>query len=145
MALTREEILALDDLTIKEITVPDNIPTWGGKTLFIKQLSRGLQDGYLKRVRGQAIFKSDKRKSNQEVTGMTVDGHDAWLVVKGACDSEGRPLFKEADTEALNAKSGEAIGWVAAQIIEFSGMKEDAKVASGEITEEEATADELKS
>jgi len=142
--LTRDEILSIVDLTTKEITVPDTIPVWGGKKLYIKQLSRGQQDEYLKRQFGATKLKQDRKAKNQEISAVNIYGHDAWLVVKGACDAEGKPLFKEADTEALNAKSGEAIGWIAAQIVEFSGMAEDAAVANGEKTEEEAQQDQLK-
>jgi hypothetical protein len=49
MALTREDFLGMDDLTTKEIVIPESIPVWGGKTVFIRQLSRGEQDAYMKR------------------------------------------------------------------------------------------------
>jgi hypothetical protein len=141
--LTRDEILSLNDLTIKEITVPDNIPAWGGKTLFIKQLTRGQQDAYLRRQFGDTRLKQNGAKQ-QEISAMNIYGHDAWLCVKACCDDNGKPLFAERDIEALNGKSGEAIGWIAAQIVKFSGMATDDRIAKGEVTPEDALAEEIK-
>jgi hypothetical protein len=144
MSLTRDEFLAVDDITVKEVTVPDKIPAWGGKTLFIKQLSRGQQDTYYKRRFGGMQMKQDARAKGQEITGLNMFGHDAWLCAKSVCDESGKPLFTENDIEKLNSKSGEVIGWIALQIVEFSGMSEDIKVFEGEKTPEDALAEELK-
>lgn len=142
MSLSRDEFLAIDDITTKEITVPDTVPAWGGKKLFIKQLNRGQQDAYLKRQFADTRMKQGK--GQQEISSLNIYGHDAWLCVKSCCDETGKPLFKESDIEALNGKSGEAIGWIASQIIEFSGMKADDRVAKGDITPEEKLAEEIK-
>lgn len=144
MSLTRDDILNIPDITIKEITVPDSIPAWGGKTLMIKQLTRGQQDAYLKRQYGETKLKQDRKAKNQEISAVNIYGHDAWLCVRGICDEKGGTIFTDADLEKLNAKSGEAIGWIAKEIIQFSGMGEDEKVARGEITEEKALEEELK-
>lgn len=142
MSLSREEILAIDDITIKEIAIPEELPAWGGKTVFIKQLTRGQQDVYLKRQFGD--MRMNARARQQDISAINIYGHDAWLCVKGCCDASGKPLFQEKDIEALNGKSGEAVGWIAAQIVEFSGMATDAKIARGETTAEEALAEEIK-
>lgn len=144
MALTREEFLAIDDLTTKEITVPEDIPAWGGKTVFIRQLSRGEQDAYMKRQFADARMKAQRRETGGEISLAGLFGHDAWLCVKGVCDENGKPIFTEKDIEALNRKSGEAIGWLAKEIVQFSGMGEDERVASGEMTDTEALGQDLK-
>lgn len=154
MPLSRDEIFALDDITIKEIIVPDTIPVWGGKSLMIKQLSRGQQDAYNKRQFAGMTIKQDGARKNgngrkpgdaQELLGMaSIYGHDAWLCVRGICDVEGKTLFTDADIPKLNEKSGEAIGWIAAQIVKFSNMANDEKVAKGEMSAEEALAEEIK-
>ncbi len=59
---------------------------------------------------------------------MSMIGHDAWIVVHGCVDENGAPLFKESDIGALNKKNGEAIGWIATEIINFSGMAGDVSV-----------------
>ena len=142
MSLTRDEFLAIDDITIKEITVPENIPIWGGKSLFIKQLNRGQQTAYQKRISGTALLHQNGKK--QDVSGLALYGHEAWLCIQACCNEDGTPMFSMKDEEALNRKSGEALGWISVEIIKFSGMAQDAKVASGEITPEEALAEEIK-
>lgn len=125
MPLSRDEFLAIDDLTIKEIAVPDTIPVWGGKKLMIRQLSRGEQDAHSKRQFGDARMKTQKRDAGGEISIAGIFGHDAWLCVRGVCDEHGKPIFTDKDIPALNAKSGEAIGWIAQEIVKFSGMAGD--------------------
>lgn len=158
MLLTRDEIFALDDITVKEITVPDTIPVWGGKVLKIKQLTRGMQDAYNKRQFGSMAVKQDGMsrgrkngankangaKETQEIYGMSIYGHDAWLCVRGICNADGKPMFTDNDIEKLNEKSGEAIGWIASEIVKFSNMANDDKVAKGEMSAEESLAEEIK-
>lgn len=144
MALTREEILAIDDLSVKEIIIPETIPVWGGRTVFIRQLSRGEQDAYMKRQFGDARMKAQKRDVGGEISLSGMFGHDAWLCVRGVCDENGKPIFTDKDIEALNRKSGEAIGWIAKEIVLFSGMSEDERVANGEMTNSQALEEEIK-
>jgi hypothetical protein len=143
MTLSRDDFFAVDDITIKKLVIPDNIPSWGGKELYIKQLNRGQQDAYLKRQFSDTRMKQLGQKQH-EISSLNIYGHDAWLCVKSVCDESGKLLFTNADEESLNKKSGEAIGWIAAQIVEFSGMKADDRVAKGEITPEEALAEDVK-
>ncbi len=128
MALSRDKALGLQDLSIKEITIPAAIPGWGGETLQIKQLTRGEQDEYLKRSIGGVHMRQNAKAGQQDITGMSMIGHDAWIVVHGCVDENGAPLFKESDIGALNKKNGEAIGWIATEIINFSGMAGDVSV-----------------
>lgn len=142
--VTRDLILGLKDIATKELLVPDTIPVWGGMTIFIKQLTRGEQDEYLKRQFGQTKMKQDAKAKQQEISSISVYGHDSWLCVHGMCDDKGANLFTEQDVSKLNQKSGEAIGWLAKQITSFSGMDEDAKVARGESSQEEVAKEEAK-
>ena len=123
--LTRDKALSFDDITTKQITVPESIPVWGGETLYIKQLTRGQQDAYNNRLFASMRMKQEAKGKHQDITGMTMYGHDAWLVVQGAVDENGAPLFKASDIDELNKKSGEAIGWIAKEIVLFSGMADD--------------------
>jgi hypothetical protein len=123
--LTRDKIFALDDLTTKVLTIPETIPVWGGEEIRIKQLTRGQQDNYAIRRFGKLEMKQDQRKKQQDISGVSMWGHDAWLCVCGCIDEEGKPLFKHEDEARLNEKSGEAIGWIAQQIVIFSGMQND--------------------
>ena len=128
--LTRDAILGIKDIDVKDITIPDHIAGWGGKKIYIRQLSRGKQDTYLKRQFGSLRMKQESNKrarkiTNQELVAPDIYGHDAWLCVHSICDDMGVLLFTEKDMDVLNEKSGEAIGWIAQQILEYSGMTED--------------------
>lgn len=170
MLLNVNDFLGLKDIDILLITVPDHIPAWGGKQLYIKQLSRGQQDKFIERRFGNMKVRQDKSQS-QEISQAQIYGHDAWLCVKSICNAEGVLIFKESHIQQLNEKNGEAIGWIATQVVEFSGMADDLaedtaswnkkvsallkdnpnltgaeilKLAGPEPTQEEKAADELK-
>jgi len=124
-SLTREEILALEDITTKEVVVPEKIPVWGGNTFRIKQLTRGQQDEYLQRQYGSTRLKQDRKAKNQEISAVNLYGHDAWICISGIVDDNGKSLFQSGDEAKLKNKSGEAVGWLAREIVKFSGMLDD--------------------
>ena len=144
--LTKDDIFALSDIDVKEVVIPDDFSAkaWRGKKFFIKQLTRGQQDQYLKRQFGDTRMRQDAKAKNQEISAVNIYGHDAWLCVQGMCDEKGNPLFTIADITKLNEKSGAPIGWIASEIIQFSDMAKDAEVARGEISPEKALEDEVK-
>ena len=123
MNLTREQILNKVDIEIKEIPVPE----WGGN-IFIRQLSRGEQDTYLKRQYGDTRLKQDSKARNQEISAVNIYGHDAYLCVCGICNEDGTPVFKHTDVEDLKKKNGMVIGRIAVEIVKFSGMAGDIPV-----------------
>ena len=116
--LSREDILNVRDIQVKEIEVPE----WGG-TVYIRKLTRGQQDEFAKRR-----FAKTTVKGQDVDMEITMFGHDSWLVAQGVCDSEGKRLLKDADIPELNNKSGDIIGKIAIEIVNFSGMKEDIEV-----------------
>ena len=123
MSLTREQILNISDIEVKQIHVDE----WE-EDIYIRQLTRGQQDAYLKRQFGKGQQTKVSGGGNQEVlTEVNIYGHDAFLCVCGICDSEGNPLFKREDEKALQEKSGNAIGSIAVAIVKFSGMVEEVK------------------
>lgn len=122
--LTREQILNTVDISIKEIQVPE----WGG-SVFIRQLSRGEQDTYLKRQYSETKLKTDNKAKNQEISAVNMYGHDAYLCACGICDADGKPLFKQSDVDELKKKNGAIIGRLAIEIVKFSGMAGDVEVA----------------
>jgi len=121
--LSREQILNKVDIEIKEIPVPE----WGG-SIFIRQLSRGEQDTYLKRQYGDTRLKQDSKARNQEISAVNIYGHDAYLCVCGICNEDGTPVFKQTDVEDLKKKNGMVIGRIAVEIVKFSGMASDIPV-----------------
>jgi hypothetical protein len=86
------------------------------------------------------------KANNQEISAVNIYGHDAWICVRGiVADETGtKMMFTDADLPKLNEKNGAPIGWIAQQIVIFSEMEVDAKVARGEITPEKALEDDLK-
>lgn len=136
--LTAAQILQAQDIATKEIEVPE----WGGNIL-IKQLSRGQQDEYLKRQFG-ARMRQDTKAKTQELDLSNMYGHDAFLLVCAVCDDNAKPIFTAAQIDALKQKNGEVIGRIAKEILQFSGMVEDDKVARGEKSDNAALADEIK-
>lgn len=140
--LTRDMFLTTQDITVKELTVPATIPVWAGKQLCIKQLTRHQQDLYLQRQFGSAKLRQERKaSSNQEISSMVLYGHDAWLCAMSVCDPRGVLLFTEKDIAAIESKSGEFIGWIAKEILQFSNMAEDANDAR---TAGEKLADDIK-
>lgn len=144
--LTKDDVFRLNDIDVKEVVIPDDFSSaaWRGKKFYIKQLTRGQQDQYLKRQFGDTKMKQDAKAKNQEISAVNIYGHDAWLCVQGMCDDKGAPLFTLADIEKLNAKSGAPIGWIASEIIKFSDMAKDEQAARGELSPEKALEDDLK-
>ena len=128
MPLSRDEILSIDDIQVKLIEVP----AWKNKvkdaSVYIKQLTRGEQDEYMKRMYGSTKMKQDKRAENQEISAVNIYGHDAFLCVCGICDDKGKRLFNRNDIDKLDSKLGAAIGFIAAEIVKFSDMTEDLEV-----------------
>jgi len=120
MALNREQILNTVDIAIKEIDVPE----WNG-SIYIRQLTRGEQDAYLKRQYGNTQLKQDARARNQEIKGFNIYGHDAFICSLGICDEQGKSIFSQKDIVELDTKNGVVVGRIAKLIIEYSGMAGD--------------------
>ena len=120
MVLTRDEILGRVDIATKAVEVPE----WGG-SIYIRQLTRGEQDVYLKRQYGNTQLKQDTRAKNQEIKGFNIYGHDAFICSMGICDEQGQSIFTQKDIVELDKKSGVVVGRLAKEIVEFSGMSGD--------------------
>jgi hypothetical protein len=120
MALSKSDILSVEDIKIKEVKVPE----WGG-SVFIRQLSRGQADEYFARRFDKSNLKQRGRDQSEVESSVTLFGHDAWLVAQGVCDEDGKRLFSNADVKELEKKNANAIGRLAVEIVSFSGMGED--------------------
>ena len=130
--LTREQIFDLEDIQTKKI----HVPIWE-RDVFIRQLTRGQQDEYLKRQFGNPKLKQERGSRNQqEVSGVNIYGHDAFLCTLGIVDEKGDRIFTEKDIPALKTKNGEAVGFIAREIVIFSSLEEE--------TEEIEELEELK-
>jgi len=70
-------------------------------------------------------LRQDNKAKNQEIKGINIYGHDAYLCVCGICDAEGNSLFTQKDIAEIEKHNGAIIGRIAKEIIEFSDMSQD--------------------
>lgn len=108
MSLSREQILAAQDLPIK--TVP--MPAWGGEVL-VRKLSAS------ERVRWTAKYEG-------EVKGERAVKFLCELLVMSLCDEAGKSIMDEADVAALAEKDFNALDSLSAIALEMNGISKDA-------------------
>ena len=88
--LTRDAILAVDDLKREKLDVPE----WGG-TIYVRTLTGAERDGFEEAVYGDKGSLKNVR---------------ARLAALVTCDKDGKRLFLDTDIAALGAKSSAALG-----------------------------------
>lgn len=94
MLLTKEQILAADDLPTKEVPVPE----WGG-SVFVRTMTGIERDA----MEAEAIvMRGESVEMNRENTR-------GRLLARAICDAGGNRLFTDADAPALGKKSGAAL------------------------------------
>jgi hypothetical protein len=98
-ALTRDEILAADDLKVEPLLIPE----WGNRTVFIKTLTSNENDAWqasmlVKGVDGKMHTHPNHLRSLR-----------AKFAVRILCDKEGNRLFKDNEVNALSEKSAGAL------------------------------------
>lgn len=113
--LTRDQILAQQDLVIEPVTVA----AWGNATVYVKGLSAAGRDSYelsLSKVEGVG-------KKAKHVTDLS--NARAKLLAQCLCDDSGTLLFTDADVQALGQKSAEALEPLIETAQRLSGMTKD--------------------
>lgn len=116
--LTRDQILAVNDVQIEAVAVPE----WGG-TIYVRGMSGTERDAFessIVEIRGKS------RKMNFE----NVRARLASLTV---CDADGNRLFTEQDIKVLGTKSAGVLQRVFKIAQRLSGLTDD---AVKELTEE---------
>lgn len=131
MALTKEQILGLSDIQVKEIKVP----VWDD-TVYIRQLTRGQQDSFMFRKFGKSSSMRGLGKQSEIDSNVNLFGHDAWIAAMGICDDSGNRLFSNSEVKQLEERNGEAIGFIASEILKFSGMTKDIEELEEALDEE---------
>lgn len=106
MALTREQILALDDLDTETL----DVPKWG--KVRIRMLTGDERD------------KLDERFRPGSKTGGW-EGLRAWLVSLCCVDEQGQPLFTPEDAKTLGKKSSRAISAIFNAAMKLNGLTKD--------------------
>lgn len=105
--LSRDAILAADDLPTRDVEVPE----WGG-TVRVKTLTGEERDAF-----EAAIVRRNGRNVTQNLANIR-----ARLVANTLVDEQGRRLFKFSDIEALGRKSALALDRVFTAASELSGL-----------------------
>lgn len=98
MALSREQIMAIDDGEREEVT----IPAWGG-SVWVRTLSADEKDYW---ERG---LDAGSDASTEEKLSKRYDRLRARTAVLSCCDAQGAPLFVMQDMEWLGRKSAKAL------------------------------------
>jgi len=105
MALTADQILAADDMGLKEVAVPE----WGG-SVFIRVMTVGERDEYERMWIGQR----DKGIANFRTQ----------YLARVLCDDTGKLLFTRDRVDALAAKSGAVCGRLFDEAMKHNKMTE---------------------
>ena len=109
MALNKEQILAIRDIKIEELFVPE----WDG-SIYIKTMTAEERDKF-----EEAIFIKDSGKRKTDLSGLR-----AKMCAFVICDEEGNRLFSEAEVEALSKKSAAALTRIFEKSQELSATRE---------------------
>lgn len=127
MLLTREAILAADDLKREKVEVPE----WGGH-VYVRQLTAGERERW--EERNLARRGPDSQVNLENLTSS--------LAALTMCDEAGGHLFTEADIPALNGKSAAALQrvWTAAIDLNRVGKQDvEELVKNSETTPDEGS------
>lgn len=109
MALNKEQILAVNDLTREEV----NVPEWGG-TVFVKAMTGKERDTFELSI----VDKKEKGKVNLE-------NIRAKLCAMTICDEEGNRLFSDKEVFALSKKSATALSRVFVVAQKLNGLNDE--------------------
>lgn len=119
MTLSRDQILAADDIKRELVAVPE----WGGE-VYVKGLSALERDRFEASVLDQS---GGGRK-------IKLENFRARLAALSICDENGKPIFEASDIPALGAKSAAALDRVLAVSQRLSAMTEqDVSRLTGEL------------
>jgi hypothetical protein len=102
--LNREQILGAQDLTRKEVEVPE----WGG-SVFVRQLTGG------------ELVKLQRLLSSDNVLDLVP------LVVMCTVDENGKRIFSDKDVEALAAKNGRVLERIATACLSINYLDSESR------------------
>lgn len=109
--LTREEILAAEDIAEELVTVSQ----WKGGAVLIRGLTAAARDDF-----EASCIKGKGRKAE-----VTIQNMRAKLVALSAVDEAGERLFTEQDVAALGRKSGAALARLYEVAARLSGITDE--------------------
>jgi hypothetical protein len=110
MSLTREAILAADDLKREEVQVPE----WEG-SVFIRCMTGTERDA----------FESEAYTVKGKDVEINRDNFRARLLVRVLVDEKDERLFSQKDIAALGAKSGKVLDRIFTAAMKINGLSKD--------------------
>lgn len=116
--LTRDAIASAQDITTEEVFVPQ----WGGSVL-VRGMTGDERNAYESQiVKEVPAGNRMARRAGQTTTEVIRDEIRARLIVWCVVDSDGKPLFTEADIPMINKKSAAALELIVDAATRLSGM-----------------------
>lgn len=129
MRITKQQILAADDTVKQMVPVPEWLP---GAEIEVRSLNLEQADKW----RRNLMVKTQVRQRNGVMTTELVfdtenaQKNEVLLIVAGAIDENGSPLFTTDDVTALMSKSLLPCKRLVAAIMDISGLSDEAKAAT---------------
>lgn len=115
-AKTKDEILGFNDVTIKEVDVPE----WNTK-VHVRSLSGERRNAY-----EMSLIRRQKTPQGGIDILPDTANRNARLAVLGICDDAGDLLFRPEDAPSLGQKNAGALQRICDAIEKISGMADDA-------------------
>lgn len=110
MTLTKEQILAANDLPREEVACPK----WGG-SVWVRTMSGTERDAY----------ESEILALKQEGQAVNYDNFRSRFLVRTICDESGGRLFVDSDVQALGAKSAKELDRLYDVAAKLNRMREE--------------------
>lgn len=105
--LTKEQILAADDLKSEEV----NVPEWAG-TVRLRMLTAGERD----------LFEAQAYQASKSNSVRALENFRVKWVAKGLVDETGNPLFTSKELDQLAGKSSKVIVRLHEQLQKLNGI-----------------------
>jgi len=109
--LTKDALLAIDDIYMEEVSFPDGIPGWTGKKALLRVIPGRQRDQF----ENWCVQQRHGKKFDSR-------GVKVRLVAMALVNPDGSQMFKETEVDALNAKSGAAISFLFKEAQRINGM-----------------------
>lgn len=116
--LSRDKILAADDLTRELVHVPE----WGG-SVYVRTLTGSERDAYEESLTKERITRRGRRTERHRT--IDLQNARARLCALTIVDLDGKRLFSDADVRELGQKSASALTRVAEVAQRLSGLTDD--------------------
>lgn len=109
--LSRDDILAMDDLARELVTIPE----WGNGQVYVRSLTSEEKDHW----------DAENYRLLEETPGGNLQNWHARLLVLAVCDEQGMPILTLSDAQRLGKKSAKVVQRLYDIAARLSGMREE--------------------